>query len=382
MSNTHAHVHTQTNGYLGIMICEKPADHAQTLPFTEISFYRRLSLEGTKLGLRVFVFSPCRIEWALDKVWGYLYSPKTRSWNKLLFPLPDLIYNRCFYRGRQQYMDHRPNIHKLIEHTDIRFLGSGLRGKWEVQQALWKEPAFRPHLPPTDLYRGPKTILPWFKTKRQVFLKPQGGSQGRGILHVIWKDRGHYVIKGRDPNNQMLQLHFTQSLTLFQWITRFIGRKKYIIQPYLTLTNYLDEAYDIRSLVQKNGSGLWQITGIAVRRGQRGSITSNLHGGGTAEEVRPFLEAEFGGMRSDELIARIQQLSLQIPPILEEHHGRLFELGIDFGIDHEGRIWILEVNSKPGRAVFAQLKDKPAIFKSIFHPVSYARYILDKPPGG
>lgn len=115
---------------------------------------------------------------------------------------------------------------------------------------------------------------------------------------------------------------------------------------------------------------------MAVRRGKLGSLTSNLHGGGRAEAVQPFLESEFGSRTMKRLIGTIETLSYQIPALLEEHHGRLAELGIDFGIDQCGNVWVLEVNSKPGRSVFQQMHDEQASLQSVRNPIMYARYLL------
>ena len=50
------------------------------------------------------------------------------------------------------------------------------------------------------------------------------------------------------------------------------------------------------------------------------------------------------------IIQTIRDLSAQLPSLLEEGFGRLGELGIDFGVDTKGRVWILEVNSNRAAA--------------------------------
>ena len=107
------------------------------------------------------------------------------------------------------------------------------------------------------------------------------------------------------------------------------------------------------------GIGL-EAAGTAVRRGKSGNVTSNLHGGGTAEELLPFLIKEFGQEKSLQIHCTLLEIATQIPAILEQHHGRLAELGIDLGIDSSGDVWILEANSKPGRSAFTRLSDPSA----------------------
>nr|WP_284646838.1 YheC/YheD family protein [Paenibacillus chinjuensis] len=68
----------------------------------------------------------------------------------------------------------------------------------------------------------------------------------------------------------------------------------------------------------------------------------------------------FGPEKARQLQKELTRLSELIPDVLESCHGRLVELGIDFGVDLDGYIWILEVNSKPGRSIFTYLQDDKA----------------------
>ncbi|GJM71157.1 hypothetical protein HMSSN036_33730 [Paenibacillus macerans] len=80
------------------------------------------------------------------------------------------------------------------------------------------------------------------------------------------------------------------------------------------------------------------------------------------------------------VVQTIRHLSLRVPEYLESRFGRLAELGLDFGVDREGRVWILEVNSKPGRTSFFRIGDPISARKSIENPISYARYLLLSKP--
>jgi glutathione synthase/RimK-type ligase-like ATP-grasp enzyme len=268
---------------------------------------------------------------------------------------------------------------------EIRFLGYGLSGKWDVQQMLQKDDDLKGYLPETRFLTSGSELLAWLRERTDVILKPQGGSQGKGVLHVqrvlsVDGDES-YSVKGRDAQNVPIERSFCHFQSCWRWLCRIIGQRPYLIQQYLTLHNSKGMSFDIRSLVQKNGRGLWETTGMAVRIGQPGSLTSNLHGGGSVDKVSPFLEREFGASKAQELAAQLKKLSSQIPPALEAHHGRLAELGIDLGIDASGRVWILEVNSKPGRTVFERIRNKKARIKSITNPIRYAEYLLFKKLG-
>jgi glutathione synthase/RimK-type ligase-like ATP-grasp enzyme len=366
------------SGDLGIMICETSG----SLPFPEKSYYRRLCTVGEALGIQVFVFSPHRISWATQKVPGYTYDKTAGRWIKNIFTLPKLIYDRCFYKNRLQYQQHRDHIARLRLTKSVRFLGQNLKGKWAVQQTLMREPSVQPYLPPSQHYSGPRLLIHWLHHKGEAFLKPETGSQGRRVLHIVKYTSNHYTARGRDGHNRPVEVKFDRLLSLLQWISLFIRGRKYLIQDYLTLTTRAGKAFDIRSLVQKDGHGKWHYTGMAVRCGEEGSLTSNLHGGGSAVEPYPFLEEQYGKKKTEDIVAIIRELSQRIPPCLEQKYGSFIELGIDFGIDQQGQVWVLEVNSKPGRAVFLNLCNTNLKKRSIRNPIHYACYILDRQLGG
>jgi glutathione synthase/RimK-type ligase-like ATP-grasp enzyme len=364
--------------YLGIMICETNG----LPPFQEKDYFSRLCTLGARLGIEVYIFSPHRLDWGKQQVRGYTYSPGARQWEESTFPFPDAIYDRSFYNKKSDLLQHRSSIMRLKTEGRIQFLGHGLQGKWSVLQILMRCSELQRYLPHTEVYNGTKQLFRWMKHNGEVFLKPISGSHGRGALYVKRSGDSRFEIIGRDFRNAPLRKEFNRPIDLFVWISSFIGVKKYLLQQYLELRSDNGQVFDVRSLVQKNGSGEWIVTGMAVRLGNPGSITANLHGGGKAEEMNPFLERHFGEVRSREIIAKLIELSTVIPPYLERHFGGLLELGIDFGIDRSGQIWILETNSKPGRSVFNRLKDKNAGRKSVQYPIQYARYILDRQLGG
>jgi len=366
---------------LGIMVTESSGK----LPFASASFYERLIILGQQENLDVFVFSPNRIDWQQHTVTGHTYISKRQEWVTRIYPLPQLIYDRSFFSSKVSYRLYRQHVSKLRERPDIRFLGYGLGSKLEVHRMLQQDGVLSVYLPETRTLTGEHDLRSWLKQRQDVFLKPQGGSQGKGALHLrreIAPDQGQlFTVHGRSARNLPVRRQFRQFEACWQWLHSFIGNRPYLMQQYLSLVSREGTVYDVRSLVQKNERGLWATTGMAVRNGMPGSVTSNLHGGGSAEEVSSFLERQFGAAKAAEVTAELTELSSRIPPVLEKYHGRLAELGIDMGIDTQGSIWILEVNSKPGRTIFARMRNEQARQQAIANPIRYAGFLLHKKLG-
>jgi len=368
-------------------------------PFASAGFYRQLSRFGRREGLEVFVFAADGIDWERREASGYTYNEAEGRWLQRRAPLPPVVYDRSFPATRAGWTRSRAQLRRLLRMPGVQVLGCGLPGKWEVQAMLERDASLRPFLPPTRRLTGPRPLSALLAEEGCAFLKPQGASHGKGALCVrravpgpaaaaaqgaagphepAAALPGGWLVQGRAFDNAPLTRQFADFRELWQWLSGFARGRSYLVQRCLSLHTADGVAFDVRALAQKDGSGRWQTTGTAVRCGQPGSVTSNLHGGGAAEDAAVFLRRAFGEAQADALLRTIAELAARIPPALEAAHGRLAELGLDFGIDREGRVWMLEANSKPGRAAFKQLADREVRARTLANPVRYARFLLQQ----
>ncbi|MCL6458681.1 MAG: YheC/YheD family protein [Gorillibacterium sp.] len=375
---------------LGIMTCF----HTGVPPFRQKETFRALCEAGEALGVYVYVFAPEALitqDSLIKGLVGYTYQPETASWQRGVCPKPGVVYDRTFCTTAEEEHSARTARRKLSR-LSIPLLQHGLGGKWETQQALSACSALRAHLPATELLgSGVRRRL---AQQGAAFLKPDFGSQGKGCALLLCPDLGRsvgnapsadtqtarssvpYAAIGRDAENQPFRTNFSNAKEASAWLKSFTARTRYLVQDFLSLTAADGSVYDIRSLVQKDGTGTWVLTGMAARCGKPGSATSNLHGGGSAEEAGAYLTRAFGRQKAEALLSKLAQLSLLVAHALEQYYGRLAELGLDFGVDRDGHIWLIEANSKPGRSVFRIIGNLEAATRSTLYPVAYARKLL------
>jgi glutathione synthase/RimK-type ligase-like ATP-grasp enzyme len=366
--------------HLGILVSRTKG----LVPFSGRAFFRRLTVAGARLRLQVYVFAPEWIDWGRQLVYGYTYDAEGNDWKQSWLPLPSLIYDRAFFQTKLQQSRHRATLDRLLEHTNAKLLGHGLPGKLDVYNLLLREDTFKAVLPQTERYAGPSSLKNWLNAHGgEALLKPRGGMHGKGVFRLQRLEPNRYVAYGRSGTNRTVVKHFEGFRAMVYWVeTSLIAKRAYLLQPYLSLSTDDGAPFDIRALVQKNGAGQWGFTGAAVRIGPIGGLTSNLHGGGRSQEARSFLQEEYGEEKATDIMRSIQETALAVPPVLERGHGPLLELGIDFGVDRLGKVWVLEVNSKPGRTSFTRLNDKNVGIAAITSPIRYARYVLDRQLGG
>lgn len=362
---------------LGILVCERSGDP----PFGEASFIRRMMLAGKRRGLRVLAFDPRSWRQTDDTVRGWTRDDDGNGWLASRHRLPTLVFDRSWPDTGADRIQIRHAVQRIAAARRLRSLNAQLPNKWRVHETLSGDGGLVPLLPPTKPYGGPESLVAWMEGHGgTVFLKPACGSQGRRVASCSLSPEGAVRIRGRRGDNNPFDLTYDDRTQALWRIDRWIGKRSYLMQPLLELNGPAGEPFDIRVLAQKNGRGRWTLTGAAVRAGRPDSVTSNLHGGGSAASARETLSAWFGVEQADSLMNDIKKHARRILRRLEQAYGRFAELGLDFGIDRKGRIWFLEANSKPGRAAMAAI-GTAAAERAAMQPVAYARTILLRPPG-
>lgn len=363
---------------LGVITCRSAG---QIPPFSETLYFKELTLEGKAMGIRIVVFSPMDVDWKTRWVTAWRYERSLRRWLKEAHPLPPLIYDRCYYADTRHYLAYKPYITRLRQDPYIHLLGRPLGGKLQTHLMLQKNQDLVPFLPPTKKLLSTTDLLSDMKRYTSVLIKPNGGSHGRGVAALTPEGESFRVL-GRSKDNRHFHLILHSERSLTHWVRRFTENTRYITQPFLELTSSDGRPFDIRILVQKDGEGRWVTTGMAVRTGSRNSLTSNLHGGGRAVRPPQFLRKNYPPGKVKEILESIRFVSENVPKQIEREHGRLLELGLDIGVDRQGRIWFLEANSKPGRSIFLLTGERDVRRQSVRLPIQYALTLFQGPTGG
>lgn len=363
---------------LGIVVASvnhNALDSATGPILPEPSFCRALTKAGKPLGIDVYVFAAEGFQPKSEQLFGYRFDQN--RWVRQEVPLPDVIYDRCFFTRANQRISCRSMLAAIKFRKPYLMLNGTLPAKQGVYEALKEDILLAKHLPVTLPFQSAnQVILQADRYFNGIILKPSAGMQGRGIVHVKRCPLEQTTkVKGRSRQNRPFSITFTDNHAAEQWINRFIHRAAYLIQPYLELSGEDGKPFDVRALMQKEHTGRWSLTGIASRTGQAGSLTSNLHGGGDASPAAQLITAKFGTQRAERLLEQIHTISKQTVERLESKFGRFAELGLDYGIDLDGKLWLIEANSKPGRSSFRIISDLEAERLSIERPLLYARLL-------
>lgn len=337
----------------------------------EIHYFTELAKAATSFEMKVCKFTPENINIESKKIKGERFVIEKNSWISGSFDLPDFVYDRCFHGLSREHNDNREKINWLKEQSN--FLGLGLPGKWDVYQLLKNHPLLQAFFPETTRVTTSEEIIEHLERMEKIIIKPEFGSGGLGI-YLLTKTKDSTIVsmtkKGTKYDRQ-----FESQSQLNKWLQHLINRYSYLCQPYLELSNQKNEPFDLRILLQKNERNQWIERGRGIRLGKQGHITSNLTMGGEALSLDTFIQKNPDTIPVS-VEQTIQHILRTLPVETEAVFQRLFELGIDLGIDKKGQIWILDINSKPGRKIIQTLQ--PDAMKEIFKaPFRYSQYLAE-----
>lgn len=324
-----------------------------------------------RMHCNAYVFHPLEIDWTKKEVWGYSLNSRDDDWERLIFPMPAVIYNRIPNRTFENRDDIRDALGILKKLYGPKFFNPGFLDKWRTHAILSNNKQTREFLPKTVRLTGPKILAEMLNKYKSVYLKPCANSLGNDVFKVTLKDNRYCFI-----HQNLNSKREGAASNCNHLLSELSGDKSgYLIQQNIKLAKYRGRPFDLRFLVQKDRNGEWRKTGVAARIAGKGSITTHVFYGGSRSPAKNVIKAasKKSNFSSNHVLEQLNQVGILVAKALENAYGENFgELEMDLGIDSSGKVWFIEANSKPFKF------DEPLIrAKSLIRLIDYVLY-LDK----
>lgn len=310
-------------------------------------------------GINFFYFTLGKVNIETEKILGKTY--ENGKWVEQEFSFPDVIYNASV-----QVSDKNQQIFDYL-YDKIPFTSHSIGDKLNVYNRIKKAGKFQQYLIPFCELNDANNFFDMINRYEKVIIKPISGHQGRGIVFIEKHGKNYSM-------NESEEISFVNKNQLLSFLSDKIQEQGYIVQQFISCQMKSGHVYDFRLHVQRNGEGNWVITSIFPRIGPLGSVVSNMANGGYSTYLDVFLKMEF-----DSDWYNIQRYLERFAVSFSNHFNSLYddvlfdELGIDVGIDKNQKLWLFEVNWRPGVPNIFNLELDVA--KNLVH---YARYLADK----
>ncbi|WP_170006617.1 YheC/YheD family endospore coat-associated protein [Bacillus fonticola] len=337
-------------------------------------FFARLLQTKKTVGMIPFVFGSEHIQWTDQTINGWVW--EEGEWRQRIFPFPTVVYDRLPNRRSERRRKNRITKDRLQTDYGVAWYNHNFFNKWHVTELLAKDAATQRFVPDTVRLRDATTLETMLKKHKTVYVKPIHGSLGKGIFQCFYRAKsGHYDVRYQEDGGEKRLRRFSSVQGVYDLIKEERKSVAMLVQQGISLIQYEDRPLDFRVHVNKDQFGEWVISCVAIKVAGKGSATTHVKSGGEVKTIRECVPRD----EQDGLLHTIQEASLTIGSVLDHHwEGLIGEVGLDIGMDTNGRVWIFEANSRPGRSIFKH----PALAEDEIRtrelPFLYACYVSEQ----
>ncbi|MCM3629266.1 YheC/YheD family protein [Paenibacillus glycanilyticus] len=218
-------------------------------------------------------------------------------------------------------------------------LGRPVADKWAKQAALLANPSIAPHIPPTKRFNA-GNLRSMLSKHQMVVIKPIIGTGGHGVIKV-WKTGASYSYTSHSTTHEFKSFEALKSA-----LDKKRKNRPYLIQKGIRLAKVGRRPIDYRVKYVKTEAG-WEYRSMVGRIAKPGLFVTNLCQGGTMVTAAEGIRRSLSPSLVEEKKQQMRDLTVMSTRMLEERFPGIGQLGFDYGIDVNGKIWIFEVNTRP-----------------------------------
>ncbi|PAK50080.1 YheC/YheD family protein [Paenibacillus sp. 7541] len=241
-----------------------------------------------------------------------------------------------------------------------------IKGKMHAHALMQSHPGLAKRLP-TLRWMNRSTLVSMLNQYGMVYIKPNLGSQGNGVIRVE-KHPQHYKFHAGTAVSE-----FRSYDAMYAALAPHTRRKPYVVQKGIHVLRHKGRPFDFRVMIQRNPKRDWECTGIFGRLAHPGKAVTNGSQGGTIYEPSALLAPRAGTSRTPYLLRIMNRLAYKTAATLSSKYPQLNELGLDICLDRKLNPWILEVNTIPDPKPFTLLPNPRMLSRIIAYGRAYGR---------
>jgi hypothetical protein len=199
-----------------------------------------------------------------------------------------------------------------------------------------------------------------------VYIKPDGGGRGEGVVKVWKSGRTYRYVKVRGK---------TRTAQSVDALSRMLGlrRRYHIVQRAIDLARVQGRPFDIRVMMMRDTDRRWTAVGMTAKVAGSGSVITNVaRGKGYVLPVETALRRSLG-LTDGEIAAKKQEmvrLAAMCTSVCDRVR-REWQIGYDLAVDRRGQVWFIEMNPRvPAHSLF---RKQPQVYRRIKELAAFHR---------
>lgn len=316
-------------------------------PQYEEAFTRELAKAAPSYRLKVVRFTPFDLKPASNLIKGQTYT-NGQGFADAQFPIPDLIYDRCLYRHDAQSKKAKPIMEWLKKYPKTDFLNTGISNKMVLFEELRLLSSLQPYLPGCSLLKEPSDLINMVRENEAgSFCKMQPLSQQHAASTYFISFDGISTFTVQLSSNQTIT--FSRASEMERWCKKYTGR--YFLQFFNTNNQKELLFNEIRILLMKDSQNQWKRMGIHTKSPAENSLLRHTQKSSPVIGFEHYLNTLQPPIK-ELLLDDIASIQASIPAYIDKTYSPCFEFAVDLLHTSEGRLFISNIRSKPGRSAF------------------------------
>lgn len=271
--------------------------------------------------------------------WVVEYDDNSKAYlTRKTLPLPDVIYNRSIVSPFSS-INQKLKLLEKLNNTIIMNRYTRIN-KLKVAKILSQNKKTKKYIPKTYKFRDIEDIEKMLEKFQSVYLKPVNGSFGLRVIKIIKDDNLGYIAFYNKDKEIIKVTGDLESIMLK--LKNIMGKRTYIIQQGILLSDYHGRTFDMRFIMQKNSKGSWDISWSRSRVAPQNNAVTNVAAGGTSISTLKVIR-EASKDKMDVLMEKIKEACIDICNVLDKKL-KLCDLGFDVGLDKDLNVYLIEVN--------------------------------------
>jgi len=254
--------------------------------------------------------------------------------------------------------------------------------KDKLFEALKRNKTMRNHLPPTVIINRWSDVKSTILKFGRAYLKAHRGRRGLQVMRIENTDNNRGYWYSFSTLGKLVRKKTASLDGALKAAKNFFGDRRIIVQKAIDLVKLSNNRLaDFRAEVQRDKKGEIDIVGVCVRIGQPDSPITTHASAYRYEDYLPKLFPNLSEAKLKELKRDIQDFLYNVYTAVEGKYGKFGEIGIDFGIDGDRKIWLIECNAQSAKVSIVKAYG-PEADRIFLNPLEYAKTIARKHRSG
>ncbi|WP_353856243.1 YheC/YheD family protein [Bacillus sp. Bos-x628] len=313
----------------------------------EETFTLQLAKAASPFGLEIVRFTPLDLKPTSNLIQGQKFKVG-QGFVSEEFPIPDFIYDRCLYQHDSRSKKAKPIMNWLKKYPKTTFLNTGFPNQMILFEQLQHHPSLNPYLPVCSLLKEPSDLIEMVKENGYCKMHPLSQQHSAPAYLIYMNDQSTLTVQ----LNQKHFITFSSQSDAERWCQKYLGR--YLLQYFNTPFQNDFLLTEIRIFLMKDAQHQWHCMGNYIKSATKNSFLRNTQNSNHMLVFDHYLNTLQPHIRQL-LLDDMSTIHSSLPAYLETRFSPFIEFAVDLLHTSEGKLFISNIMSKPGRSAFLKV---------------------------